>query len=167
MAVDANGTSFVAGNMTGPANVGSLVLGNNGGNDGFVAAFSPAGSPTWVHNFGGPSSDGISDLVLADDRVFVAGYYTDDLIENSASVAHGVGGRDGFVAILSADGDVQQVFSVGGPGNEVVSKLSVDVAAQKIWIAGTFTQPFTLNAVTITPQADASTFVGWLPLPQN
>ena len=165
MAVDANGISFVAGAITGSANVGSLVLGNNGANDGFVAAFSPAGSPTWVHNFGGPSSDGISDLVLADNRVFVAGFYTDDLIENSASVAHSAGGRDGFVAILSMDGAVQQVFSVGGPGNEEISKLSVDVDAQKIWIAGTFTQPFTLDAVTITPQANASAFVGWLPLP--
>jgi hypothetical protein len=89
--VDANGSSYVAGNTAGTL-AGQT---SAGGVDAFVQVFDSAGNDVWTRQFGGSDLDVAIDVAVAGGNAYVAGL-TDGRLTGQTSA----GGRDAFLVKL-------------------------------------------------------------------
>lgn len=113
----ADGTIYVGGYGSAGQLWGSWV----GGNDAYVAAFSPSGQRQWGTVIGSASTDisGRLDIDAA-GNVYLAGVTTAALPGNTF-----LGGADGFVAQVSPSGTLQWVDQFGSAGTELIFDVAV------------------------------------------
>jgi len=138
VAIDPAGDLYIAGITRSPdfPTTAAIQPNLNGGRDLFIAKLSADGSAlVYVTYLGGKGVDGIvngdSRLALAVDRfgqVVIAGATAskDFPLVDPLQPAHG-GGKDGFIAKLSADGS-RLLFStlLGGRRNDAITAVAVD-----------------------------------------
>jgi hypothetical protein len=90
------------------------------GQDGFVAELSSSGSVKWLTQIGGSGTEVVDGISLSSSGgITAAGLATAGLSLASTNIA-GLGGTDGFVAMLDQNGNVTNAFVLGGPGNDEV-----------------------------------------------
>jgi hypothetical protein len=90
------------------------------GQDGFVAALNSSGSVKWLTQIGGSGTDVVNSVsVGSSGGITAAGQMTAGLSLVATNIA-GLGGADGFVAMLDQNGTVTNAFALGGPGNDDV-----------------------------------------------
>ena len=124
VAADDAGTIYVAGNV---ANVGqTAVTADASPNLGFVSRYNSDGSLVWTRYFG----SALPDKVATDGsgNVYIAGSFSGTADFDPRKGVHNltsVGGTDGFVARLSAKGNLVYVKTIGGAGNDTASGLAV------------------------------------------
>jgi len=144
LARDAAGNIYLGGGFEGStafefAGIG-LVLNSLGGEDGFVAKFSPGGSLLWARRFGGGGSDRVAALAVSPAGNAYAGGSFEGLA--SAFPAGGVaivsnGSSDGFLLALGADGSVAATLPIGGPEADAVLGVAISAGGNPV-AAGTF-----------------------------
>jgi len=132
--------------MTGETNYASLPVVSpvqatfgGGGNDAFIAAYSPTGTPTFVSYFGGAGYDwpyaiGVfltnnADLTTS-INLFIAGYTTGGLtMLNPVQGTYGGGSTDGFVTMFSTSHNSPFALGystyLGGNGIDIIYALGV------------------------------------------
>lgn len=133
LTTDGMGDVYIGGSFPGTANFGGITLtsaGSTGSSDGFVARYDPDGSIDWATALGGPNIDGVTALAVDQKsrKVFVTG------LLNFTSQAT----NRSFLATLNANGRMQQMDKVGGPGTSTGSKLALD-DKNNIYTVGVFT----------------------------
>ena len=159
--VDGAGNTIVAGLFRLTADVdpgaGTTTLTSNGGDDIFVAKYSPTGSLLWARAFGGPTDDEVTGLALGPSgSVTITGTHTgamDVAPGQTGGELTNAGGRDIWVATFSAAGTVGTATSFGTTGNDDANAVAVD-GTGNIYLTGSFSLPlFGLNSGTNAPDA--------------
>jgi len=147
MAIDASGRAYVAGQTssseaTFPVTVGPDLTYNGGAWDAFVARVSASGAGLEYCGYvGGSGSDsGYGVAVDLAGRAHLVGETTSTQATFPVAVGpdltHNGGGRDAFVARVSADGSaLERCGYVGGSGADHGSAIALD-AAGNVYLAG-------------------------------
>ncbi|KYG01341.1 hypothetical protein BE18_14230, partial [Sorangium cellulosum] len=134
IAFDREGNLLVAGRFTG--NVGFAT--DQGSTDAFVVKLDPTGARIWGKAFGGNGSDACTRLAYTKDGgVIVAGTHDNTLRIDGTPLDNDSGTDDVFVAKLDANGGLDWMNSISGPGDDTVQGLAVD-AEGNIFVAGSF-----------------------------
>jgi hypothetical protein len=124
VAADDVGTIYVVGSV---ANVGQTSSADDANaNLGFVSRFNADGSLVWTRYFGGATPDKVDTDGAG--NVFIAGSFSNTVDfdpRHGVNNVTSVGGTDGFVARLSAKGNLVYVKTIGGSGNDTVNGLAV------------------------------------------
>lgn len=152
LVVDANDNVIVVGVFSGrqdfdpgPASVSYT---SAGGNDVFVASYSPSGTLNWVNVFGSTAMDLAWDVALdgAGNAVVAGEFWGTVNVNPSGSAVNltSAGGPDAFVIRYNAStGAHVSSFRVGGPNRDAAHGVAVD-ANNDVVLAGGFesTVPF-------------------------
>jgi hypothetical protein len=148
--LDNAGNCYVAGHTEGTNDFGGIVT--IGGSI-FVAKYSPAGSPLWVHTAG----DYVEAHAVAADgsgNCYVVGSYT--------SIAHFEGvdlpGKGMYVAKYSADGSLQWVRGVTNSINISADSVAV-TSSGDCYVTGWFQYSPTFGTNTITSSGGYDCFI--------
>lgn len=139
VAVDGNGFIYVTGQMSNTVDFdngpGTAVLVHQGGGwDAYCAKYDPTGALVWVRGIQGAGLQLGRDLAYSGGHVYVTGTF------NGATAADGVpftgnGGADAFVCKLDTLGNVVQVYSLGGPEDDLGEAICAD--AGHLYLTGT------------------------------
>lgn len=171
LALDAAGNLYVSGGFQGIAGfdaANSVVLASSGGEDGFVAKFSPGGTLVWARRFGGAGLDQVSALsVTGGGDVFAAGQFTGqaNALPVPGPTIQSAGGQDGFGLALAADGSVRWVVPLGGPQDDAALGIAA-MPSGEIVVAGEFraTADFSRGsgpAISLTALGGADAFLAF------
>jgi hypothetical protein len=138
IAVASDGSVYVAGFYTSPnltVTSSTQVVhsvtnsGAAGTREAFLAKFDSDGEPVWLWSFGGAGDDYAEALAVdSNDRIYVGGYFSGTATFRATSpsvVGTSAGMSDGFVARLSAAGDLQWATTFGGTGEDRLNDLAV------------------------------------------
>ena len=146
MVVDPAGNVYVAGTFEGTVDFdpGAAVAGitSLGGTDVFVARYSAAGALTWVSRLGGLAAERATSLVRDGSGNLLVGGAFEGTTDFDPSVANqslvSLGGEDGFVAKLGADGALVWARRFGGIAADQVNGVAVD-GTGRVFATGSFT----------------------------
>jgi hypothetical protein len=114
VAVTASGTILLTGHFSmavepsvGAVDFGAGRLTSAGDSDAFLAAFSGDGHCLWARAFGGRNFDMAKSVVSASDgTLFLTGLFQGEVTPQPGEILFSAGGFEGFVARLSAQGEV-------------------------------------------------------------
>lgn len=143
--VDAAGNAYVTGAFTGTVDFdrgpGVQSRTSRGGDDGFVAKYSPGGALLWVRTFGaGGADEGMALAVDGGGNVVVTGFFagTVDFDPNAGTfnLTSG-GGQDAFALKLTPAGNLAWARSFRGGGSSGGTALTVD-GAGRVYAVGMF-----------------------------
>ncbi|RYU79890.1 T9SS type A sorting domain-containing protein [Hymenobacter persicinus] len=149
LALDQQGDIYLGGDFIGTAAFGSSTLTSVGETDGFVARYDPDGSVDWATALGTPTADGITDLAVDPNsrKTFATGFL---------NTVYGLSGQ-AFLGRLNANGRVQEMEKVGGPGSSRGGTLALD-EQNNVFTAGTFQGSCRFGAITLTSTAEQGYF---------
>jgi hypothetical protein len=107
--------------------VGDFTARSNGSDDLYVAAYASDGSPSWLWTTGGNASDTVLAIAATPDGgVVVAGGFFGEVEFGDTVKLKAVSHEDGFVAKLSAGGDLLWAKHYGGERDDRILRLAVD-----------------------------------------
>jgi hypothetical protein len=158
---DASGNIYVCGEFSGSTDFdpspSSFFLNNQGGNDGFVAKYSPAGGLIWARSIGGLYHDGCTSLVVDNfGTVYVTGFFTGTCNFDFPTTTNTVtsnGFTDAFVLKYNNTGSLlwNKCFgtSSGNDGGRTITRDSLNY----IYVAGDF-----LGTIDLDPSPSNTIF---------
>ena len=135
LALDAQGSVYVAGQFRGGMKLGAHAFTSTGWIDGFVARFDAAGAPSWVRRVGDGAMPGViavhaGEVALGGAFFGRSNFGGDDLVSE--------GDEDAFIAGYdAATGDYRWQRGFGGPAGDSINALAFD-AEGSLTIAGHF-----------------------------
>jgi hypothetical protein len=143
VARDASGNVFVAGYFGTAVDFGGGSLTSAGGQDIFVAKYSPSGTYIWAKQFGGTGDDAANNIAVdSSGNVFVTGYF-------SATASFGTNsytsfsGKDAFLAKLSGSSGavvwsrrIGSSYTLINPPDDIGLGVAVDPTSGAVVIAG-------------------------------
>src|SRR5262249_8680037 len=143
IAIDGSGDVIVTGQFSSGADFGGGVLTSvGGGQDAYIAKYSPSGSYLWSRSFGGTGWDnGIAVAVDTSSNVIVAGQFA-NAVDFGGGPLTSAGSSDIFLAKYSATGVYVWSKSAGGAADDYVTAIAVDTS-NNIVVTGYF--PGTIN----------------------
>lgn len=152
-----DGQIVIGGEMEGVMTAGEIGLESAAQEDGFVLVLDANGLPRWGRTFGDAVGDDgdlvsgehqtVADVVaLPNGYIGVAGAFYGAMRMGDES--HEATGRDGFVALLQPDGTFRWSRALTGPGDAVVTALSVDMDSRLV-AAGAFTNKLTIDDTVV------------------
>lgn len=152
---DAGGNIFVTGYFSSTAKFGGTSIASKGGNDIFIAKYTPSGSLIWVKKAGGTGHDyGMGIKVDNSNRVFLTGGFRNTSIFGSITLKGNGGHADIFVARYTSNGDIVWARKAGGVENDYGRALDLD-ASSNCYITGNYGYTATFGS-TIISGADAT-----------
>ena len=124
---DAAGNVYVAGQLTGPIDVGGGTLAAFGMSDIYVAKFDSSGKHLWSKSFGSTGPDSVKGLTVdRSGNLWVAGSFRNS-IDFGGGMLTSAGFSDIFLLSLgSADGAYRSAYRYGGANDENVVALTSD-----------------------------------------
>ena len=155
LAVDSNNNVYLTGEFTGNATFGSLSLTNATPKpDIFLAKFSPAGNPEWLHQAGGIHSDAAYGIAIdSGNNAYLTGS-TSGVVNFGGITAdtgvnvYGVARSSAYVAKYSSAGLAQWLRILGGTGQ--ATGYAISERNGKIWVGGGYSGSVVLGGTTIT-----------------
>lgn len=120
-----NDGSYVIGGFFGSSELDfgkGIKISRKGGDDGYIAKYSPEGEITWAECVGGPLyGDAIRTIANTSDGGFLAGgYFANTLRLNNSHSLSSNGGRDGILLKYSVNGQVEWERKIGGNKDEEI-----------------------------------------------
>ena len=161
VATDPLGGCWVAGSFSGTAVFGpnvQLVATNLQVPEAFIARYQTNGGLSWVKRLG--ASRGLITYALqsgADGRIVIGGEFAGNAQFGTNTVIS-AGDRDAFVASLTAKGEVEWVFQIGGTGADGARGVGVD-SEGRVYLGGYFSDSFKWGAATVTATARKDLFL--------
>ncbi len=172
MAADASGNVYTVGYFTDNSDFdpgpGMHELVSNGFFDIFVQKLDTDGNLEWVHGIGGTFFDYATGVDVDDaGNVWVTGVYQETVdFDPGAGVFEltSSGGEEIFALKLSASGDFLWAGSMGSPGYEEPTAISVDnTGIGSVYVAGYFSDPMEVDpgpgTFTLTSNGGQDIFV--------
>ncbi len=139
-ATDAAGNVYVTGQFDGQVAFGSTVLTSAGGQDMFVARYTPGtGTWAWATSGGGTSNDIGYGIATAGTQVYVTGQFvsgTSASIAGQALAGTGTGNSDVFVAAYTTAGANDWATSGGGTSTDIGRGIATD--GTRVYVTGQF-----------------------------
>lgn len=114
---------IVCGNFMSDFKWGNRKIKSYGKQDGFIAVLSDSGNCVSLSAYGGIGNDSIDSLVNNGGQIFFAGSFDNqiDLAKKSFSTS---GGRDSYIALLSAGGNnVLDAIHLGSGGEDIINLI--------------------------------------------
>lgn len=138
VATDAAGNVYVAGQLTGPVDLGGGLLAAYGMSDFYVAKFDSSGKHLWSKSYGGTGPESVKGLSLdRSGNLWVAGSFRNS-VDFGGGALSSAGFSDLFLLSLgSADGAYRAAYRYGGANDESVTALAVDSTGAPI-LTGAF-----------------------------
>ncbi len=131
-ALDDDGNVFVTGTFTNTANFGGANLISAGGNDVFLAKFSPTGAHIWSKRFGSTSNDqGRAVAVDHNGNVYVTAYFAVAINMGGVTLIS-AGSSDIVLAKYTSDGIHLWSRTFGGTGADQPTGLVADGGANVV-----------------------------------
>jgi hypothetical protein len=135
--VDSFGQIAIVGDFRDSVDFGGGPLASAGGQDIFVAKYSPTGTHIWSQRFGGADADVGRGLAVDQDGNFaITGSFSGD-VAFAVSSLRSRGSAEGFVAKLSPRGAALWSMRFGGPGSDFGFASAVDRVGN-VSVAGSF-----------------------------
>jgi hypothetical protein len=130
-ALDASNNLIITGSTgssSGIATAGSFQPFKRNSFDAFLTSFSSTGAMNWSTYYGGANSDGATSLVVANNKIFMAGNTdSEDNISTVGSFMATYGGKtDGFWARFSTLGVREYATYVGGSEYDNINAIAAD-----------------------------------------
>ena len=162
-AVDAGGNVYVAGAFSGTAAFGNINLNSAGGEDGFVAKWSPAANDfVWAQRLGGPYDERAYAVAVGSAGVYVTGYFRSQPAAFGALSLTSAGTEDLFIAKLT-DAGTSASFTwaqrVGGSQFECGRALAV--SGPNVYVGGYYSDA-TFGTTTLPTASSDNLFVAKL-----
>ena len=127
IAVDASGNTYLAGEISGPAEFGTHSVGSAGKMDVFVAKLSATGEFVWAKSFGGSETDRAYGVVPdAEGDVYVVGHFQSADMKFNGVLQANNGDYDLFVLKLNSAGDLLWGKTAGGAGYDYAHAVALD-----------------------------------------
>jgi hypothetical protein len=125
--VDSGGNALLAGEVTGPLEIGGREFPGAGEMDYFVAKVDPMGKLLWVNVGGGTKTDRCY-AVAADKEgnVYAGGHFASPDAEFGGKRVSFAGEYDFFLVKYNAAGELQWVRTGGGAGYDYIHGIAVD-----------------------------------------
>jgi hypothetical protein len=143
------GKVFVSGTYSGTMALGTQVLQNSGGTDGFVARFSADGNAEWAKRLSGSGDDLIRDVFQdGQGNIFLAGQYGSGCSYEGISMPS-EGESDGFIARLNPEGELIWLKTTTNTGKMQWNRVATDSAGNLIAL-GQFSDTLVLGNNTLT-----------------
>ena len=148
--VDGAGNTFSTGNFHGTLTLGSNSLASPGGDDAFLAKYTPTGAVAWVKHFDGSSSETVVYGLAVDNggNSYVAGYYYSGTLMIGTTTLTGGGG---FLVKYDPQGTALWVRQAGDVFNGLACTAAGEVVAM-----GSFSGTETFGSTTLTSVAMAN-----------
>ena len=152
----AHGNGLVVATTSGHGAVGKITLRGEPGS--VVSALdAQSGAVRWSQPIDATDWVVISAIASAPDGVLVGGTFSGTL-RIGKQVVSTAGKTDGFVARLTATGELAWLIRVGGPGADAVQGVASSHDGALIAIAGTFAPGADVLGLPLTPANDRSPF---------
>ncbi len=162
--VDAAGNTYVGGDFEQHGRLRSShttdLIASQGGEDGFVASYTPDDHLRWAFGIGGTSYDIVSALVVSGTSVTIVGSFSNtvDLDPGPARhrvTAHGGYRTDSCCACASRTAASSGEARIGGPGFDELKSVAEDSAGNTL-LAGHFTGTADLDPTSGVHNHDAT-----------
>lgn len=145
LARDTQGNLYVGGGFEGATDFdpgpGFQILNSVGGEDGYIAKYSPSGDLLWVRRFGGIGTDEVADVsVDFAGNVYAGGVFTgqaNTLPTTGPTIVSDGSATDGFLLALDPSGTVRWALPVGGSQDDAVRGVAA-TSGGYVTITGTF-----------------------------
>ncbi|SHK35018.1 Por secretion system C-terminal sorting domain-containing protein [Hymenobacter psychrotolerans DSM 18569] len=122
---DISNNIYLIGEFGSSALFGTVGAIGYGGQDGFLAKYSPQGVETWVKTYGGTGRDYVDGIIIeANGEMYLSGGFENTSYMGAQTLAS-QGGTDGFLLHCDAQGNVLWARNIGGSGNESLGNLVV------------------------------------------
>lgn len=166
IAVDGSNDVYVAGNFLNTAQFGTFSLTSAGGQDVFVAKYSPtAGSWQWVRKGGGSGMDFGSDVKLDSvGHLYVTGIFAATAQFGGATMTAGGGNfwdRGYFILKYDAAGSLLWAKDAPGVGYFAGHGIAIDTE-DSLYLSATFLGTATIGGTTITSEGYDNVYVAKL-----
>lgn len=160
--IDAAKNIYLTGRYTGASlTLGTVTLPVVGGEDAFVAKFTPAGAVTWAKSIGAAGFDAVTGISLdAAANVYFCGYFIGSFTFGPNTLTS-AGNMDCMVAKFNANGQPAWARSGGGEGADQALDMVVDKKGQ-INVTGTYglvNKNAIFNTTTLTNAGMSDLFV--------
>jgi len=133
-----SGKMLVGGSLTDTVDFGGGALSSAGGEDAFLAKYSPDGTPVWSRRMGGTGNERVQGIAVdPSGNVFVTGYFQNSVDFGNGTPLNSAGLMDIFVAKYSATGGFLWAKRFGSPGDDAGYGLAVDGNGD-VLVTGTF-----------------------------
>jgi hypothetical protein len=158
IATDYTGNVFITGSFVGTVNFGGAPLTSAGGDDIFIAKFSPAGTHLWSKSFGEMSAE-LSTSIIADSlaNVWITGVFADS-VNFGGGMLSSAGGLDIFVAKFDLTGAHLWSKRFGDPSEEWSSCIDTD-GSGNAHITGSFDGSVNFGGGALTSAGNGDIFV--------
>lgn len=163
LAVDGSGDVYIAGHFLNTAHFGSFSLTSSGGQDVFVAKYSPAaGAWEWARKGGGSGVDFGSEVKLdSEGNLYLTGIFAGTAQFGGAMMTAGAGNfwdRAYFVLKYDSAGTLLWAKQAPGVGYFAGHGIAVD-AEDSVYLSGTFLGTATIGDTTITSEGYDNVYV--------
>ncbi len=167
LTTDAAGNTYIAGVFSGTATFGASNLVSQSAQDLYCAKVDAAGELLWVRAFGqqAGSSYFLRSLCLdSSDQPMLAGSFRGTATFGSTNLVAAAGTMNGFVAGLTAAGDIAFVLQAQGT-DQVAPQALADDGAGSTYLTGTFDETATFGGRTMVSSGYADIFLSKLTTP--
>ncbi len=132
----------------------SFLLSSSGGDDIFVASYTPQGTFRWANRGGASGADTGIAIHWSEGRVYLTGEFRFNANFSGAAepqVVSSAGNSDMFLSTYDDDsGELLDLFSVGGSGNDSGEGVTTDSSGNVI-VAGYFTNEADFTPLALEP----------------
>jgi len=167
-ASDNAGNLYITGSFTNTVTFGSTTLTSDGGDDIYVAKWSPTAGFMWAKRAGGTGAEHANAIAINGNQVFVTGVYNsraasfgNEILENAD--LNGLT-NDGFVTKLIDSGtSASFAWSKAFGGSAIEFGNAIAASGTNVYLTGLFSSPtITFGASTLTSAGGADAFVAKL-----
>jgi hypothetical protein len=109
---------------------GDINITSNGYNDCFVMMLDFNLNIEWIQTFGGQFNDNITGLKRnSNGEIIIVGDFMEQLQYKSNSLnetLYSIGCQDGYLGVMSSEGNLKEIFQIGGNGDERITCIAID-----------------------------------------
>ena len=127
--------------------------------DCYVAKFSDGGELLWASYLGGGELESPRRMLIHDDEVILIGETQSEdfpITADALQPSYGGGDSDGFITVLSSEGDLVYSTYLGGSGLDSLGDLVVDPAGNMVIVGSTESADFPVSSDAYQPEIRGS-----------
>lgn len=164
LATDAQGNIYSAGSFNSTTlSIGGTTLTNNGGNDLYVAKFTPSGTAVWANSAGGSGAESVTGLRLdgAGGLVISGLFLGDELTLGATTLTNAsAGDQEVYLTRFTTDGDALWATSLGIVGADWTGRqIGMDGGGNIYLPIGYEASTITVGGTTLNNVAGLDAFV--------